>query len=124
MRCFNKFNFSSGNQMQINGVTIDVPSNASVSIVNGQLYVNGKKYDGEELQNKQVVHVTIQGDIKEIDCAGSVTVNGNVNGSIECGGSVTVSGNVEGSIDCGGSCHISGNHQGSIDAGGSVSVRR
>lgn len=120
MRCFNKMNFSSGNQMQINGVMINVPSNASVSVINGQLYVNGKKYDGEELENKQVVHVTLQGDIKDIDCVGSVTVNGSVNGSIECGGSVTVDGSVDGSIDCGGSCTVLGNHQGRIDAGGSV----
>lgn len=123
MRCFNKMNFSNGNQMQINGVMINVPSNASVSVINGQLYVNGKKYDGEELENKQVVHVTIQGDIKDIDCGGSVTVNGSVNGSIECGGSVTVDGRVDGSIDCGGSCTVLGNHQGRIDAGGSVTTR-
>lgn len=123
MRCFNKINYSSGNQMQINGVMINVPSNASVSIINGQLYVNGKKYDGEELENKQVVHVTIQGDIEDIDCGGSVTVNGSVNGYIDCGGSVKVDGSVDGPIDCGGSCTILGNHQGRIDAGGSVITR-
>lgn len=107
----------------VNGVTIDTPAGASVSVINGKVYVNGKEYTDEKLVSSPVVNVVINGDVENINCGGSVEVNGKVNGSIDCGGSCTIEGDVEGSIDTGGSVTIRGDHQGPIDAGGSVHVK-
>lgn len=101
-------NFSSNSKVNVNGVTIKTPSNASISVVNGKVYVNGKRYDGEELKDKQVVNVIIQGDVKDIECDGNVTINGDTNGHIKCGGN----------------CSVSGSHRGSINAGGNVITGR
>lgn len=113
----------SRNSVTINGETIKVPNGANVSVINGELFINGKKHKDEKLKDKQIVNIIIEGNVKNIDCQGSVTVNGNVDGNIDCGGSVSVTGMMEGDIDCGGSCNIKGGHKGSIDAGGSVSIR-
>lgn len=114
----------SNSNVTVNGVSIKVPKNASVSVVNGKVFVNGKEYNGEELQNKQVVNLIIIGDVSNVNCNGSVNVYGNVNSSIDCGGSISVDGSVTGDIDCGGSSKVGGYHIGNIDAGGSVTTGR
>jgi hypothetical protein len=104
----------------IDGKTIEVPNSANITINNGALFINGKKYEDKDLDNKQIIDITIEGNVGKLDCGGSVTVKGNVIGSIDCGGSAEVEGDVVGNIDCGGSCKVYGSHTGDIDAGGSV----
>ena len=107
------------NKININGQTIMCSGN-NISINNGVIKVDGKVIKQCEIGN---LNVTIEGDIENIACDGSVTVNGNVSKSIDCNGSVKVSGDVVGNIDCSGSCSC-GNVSGNIDAGGSVSCRK
>lgn len=110
------------NNVNINGNNVKVPNGASISIIDGVLYINGEKYVDEKLKDKEIVNITIEGNVRKLECQQSVIVNGNVEGDINCGGSVNISGNVEGDIDCGGSCFVQGAQKGSIDAGGSVRV--
>ena len=91
----NSISISSG-KVTINGETIEVPKNSSVSVINGVLYVNGKKYNEGNLKDKQVINLTIIGDVNNIDCGGHVEVTGIVNGDIDCGGSVTIKGDYNG----------------------------
>jgi hypothetical protein len=127
-------------EVNINGKTIKVPNNANISVNNGVLYVNGKKYEDKELENKEVIAITIEGNVNKLDCKcaatvngniskgayseGSMTVNGDIEGGIGCGGSCTVEGKVNGNVDCGGCCIVAGGQVGNIDAGGSVRVGR
>ncbi len=114
------FNNIFNNVQVVNGVKINVPKGATISIKNGEVYINGTKYEGEGLKGKEAVNIIVEGEVNSVDCLGSVTVNGQVCGSIDCGGSVTISGDMEGDIDCGGSVLVKGKHSGRIDAGGSV----
>lgn len=130
----------SNGEVNINGKTIKVPNNANVLVKNGTLYVNGERYEDKELENKEVIAITIEGNVNKLDCKcaatvngnvskgayseGSMTVNGDVEGGIDCGGSCTVESQVKGNIDCGGSCIVAGGQVGNIDAGGSVRVGR
>ena len=102
----NSISMSNG-KVTINGETIELPKNSSVSVVNGVLYVNGKKYNEDNFKDKQIINLTIIGDVNNIECGGHVEVTGNVNGDIDCGGHVTIKGNYGGgNIDCGGSVKI------------------
>lgn len=115
------------NRVTINGCTYNIPS-GSVSIINGQIFVDGKEFDVNDPNIKnsmpKTINITVEGNVDSVKCNGSVTVNnGDVHKSIDCGGSVDIEGNVEGGIDCGGSVRIGGHHTGDIDAGGSVKTR-
>lgn len=111
------------NNITVNGRTISVGDCNNLSIINGKVFIDGKEFKHDNFTNKEIVNITIEGNVGKLDCGGSVTVNGNVEDYIDCGGSVTVTGEVNGGIDCGGSCTIKGNHTGRIDAGGSVTTR-
>lgn len=106
----------------INGVEINVPSGASICIINNKVYINGEEYKGEDLKEKEIVNVIINGEVGDISCSNSVEVHGNVLGDIEAGNSVRVEGDAKGNIDCGNSVRIEGSHTGTIDAGGSVKI--
>lgn len=100
-------NISSSNgvcKIIIDGKGIIVKGN-NVSVVNGKIVVDGKEFHGEDIFKEDycIQNVTIEGNVKSVDCGGSVIVNGNVEGSIDCGGSVNINGDHKGSIDCGGS---------------------
>jgi hypothetical protein len=103
----------------INGRRIEVQGNC-ISIVNNQVYVNGKLVDSEVCT--QPVKLIVEGNAMNVTTRGSVEVQGNVLGSVDLGGSINC-GNVGGSIDAGGSVHC-GNVGGNIDAGGSVHCSR
>lgn len=103
--------------MNINGIRIDVPNGANISVTNGVVYVNGEKYNHKELEGKQVANIIIEGDVGNIKCNGSVTCR-NVQGYVDCGGSCHCY-DVGSYVDAGGSVncvHIGGD----VDAGGSV----
>lgn len=111
-------------KVTVNGKTTTIQS-SNVSVINGSIYVDGKKYKAEGLEDIDkygTVNVSIEGNVGEIKCSGSVTVKGDVTKGVDCGGSVNITGNVDGKVDCGGSCKIEGGHKGRIDAGGSVSI--
>ena len=112
-----------GNKANINGKTYDIPS-GNISIINGVVFVNGKKFNTDDAYTSEdrVINIQIEGNVENVNCNGNIEVKGNV-GEIDCGGSATIIGDIKGSVDCGGSCSIRGIHVGSIDAGGSVSVR-
>lgn len=130
------FNISIGsnNKCIVNGKKINLPP-GNVNIINNEIFVNGKKFIPEGLNDEQIITVKIEGDVDsvqtegevtvkgnvgKIKCGCSVEVTGNVNGNIDCGNSVSIKGDMTGDIDCGNSVNIKGSHNGDIDAGGSV----
>lgn len=114
---------SGDNKAIVNNVEIDIPEGASVSIKNNKVYINGKEYKDEKLENKEPINIIVNGNAENISCGNSVEVKGNVTGDIDCGNSVKIGGDMLGDIDCGNSVNISGNHTGDIDAGGSVRIK-
>lgn len=111
-------------KVTINGKTITCKGK-NVSVINGKVIVDGKTIypDNDEKIFTGNIDVNIYGNINNLECDGSVIVNGDVRKNIDCGGSCEVNGDVGGNIDCGGSCSC-GNVNGNIDAGGSVSCRK
>ena len=103
--------------MSINGRTYDVPSGASVSVVNGVVTIGGVAVDSYPRSAQVVVNVT--GDVGSLDADGSVTVAGGVKGDATAGGSLTVGAGVGGGVAAGGSVRC-GDVRGSVSAGGSV----
>lgn len=114
---------SKGNKhrITINGETIEVVGN-SISIRNGKLYIDGVLFKERKDFEKdyKLISITIEGDVNYMDADCSVTINGNIKGSVDAGGSVTVGGDVDGDIKSGGSTTVKGSHNGRIIAGGSV----
>lgn len=107
------------NRVNVNGIEIDVPNGSSVSVQNGTVYIDGKKYENEELKDKQVVNLIVNGNPKNVS-ASNLEVNGTVKNSIDASGNVTVYGDMEASIDAMGNVTINGSHTGKIDAMGNV----
>lgn len=101
------------NRIVINGKTLNC-SGSNISIINNQIFVDGKQVSGD-VTKKCDVH--IYGDVGNIDCEGSVSCN-NVNGDIFAGGSVNCD-DVGGNVHCGGSCNCD-EVKGNVNAGGSV----
>lgn len=118
MGLFSKGNSSIiyNNKAIVNGVKIDIPEGASVSIRNNKVFINGEEYKSKELENKEFANIIVNGNAGNISCDNSVEVKGDVKGDISCGNSVKIDKNVIGDIDCGNSVSISGNHTGTIDA--------
>lgn len=97
----------SGNKTIINGVEIKVPRNADISIVNNNIYINGELYVNEDIKNKEIIKIVINGDV------------GNVKSDIdiECK-------NVNGDVDCGRDCDINGDISGSVIAGRDIDCKK
>ncbi|MBR2709950.1 hypothetical protein IKE72_02635 [Candidatus Saccharibacteria bacterium] len=125
------------NVISINGKRIDIPNGNSVSIINGDVFVDGRRYT--ENESLKQVNIVIEGgcDSLQVDSCDRVEVKGDVRGVLKAGGAVIVHGNalnmvdaggsvncgdVSGDVDAGGSV-ICGNVSGSVDAGGSVICR-
>lgn len=103
------------NRIVINGKEYNVDSSNNITIINGELIMDGKKI--RLVKNNCTIEV--YGDVGSITCEGSVNCN-NVKGNIKCGGSVNCD-DVSGDINCGGSVNadcVGGN----INAGGSVII--
>ncbi len=69
-------------------------------MINGALYINGKKYDGEEMNAKEVT-IHIEGDVGAVKLdAGVLTINGLVTGGVETvNGNIEISGDVNGGVE-------------------------
>lgn len=105
--------------IRINGVEINAPAGATVSVIGDEIRINGAPFDAGKVAGS-ILKIEIQGEPLNVRAdRASITVNGNVAGSVDAGGSVQVSGSVTGSINSGGSA-VCGAVQGDIDAGGSV----
>ena len=89
------------NSITINGETITY-SGSGIAVQNN-IVVDGKIIKSDIGNN---AHVVINGNVHKIVCSGSVEVHGD-SGEIDCGGSCTVGGNVNGDIDAGGSVRCS-----------------
>ena len=103
-------------KITINGVTIEIPDGASVSINNGDVIVNGKKSDFAKINSE--VRVDVHGNVGDLKVdKGSVNC-GNVNQSVNAGGSVNAE-NIGGNVSAGGSVNAD-DIGGNVSAGGSV----
>ena len=113
------------NTCKVNGKTINVPNGASVSVANGKVYINGKEHTEDDLENKEVVHLTInvEGDVKRVEADCELVVNGNVNGNVSSGMSANINGNVDGDVRAGMSVDIDGNQTGSVSSGMSTTIK-
>ena len=125
------------NIVRVNGKRIDIPNGHSVNIINGDVFVDGRRYI--ENENLKQVNIVIEGgcDSLQVDSCDRVEVKGDVRGVLKAGGGVIVYGNAHNKVDAGGSIQcgdvggdvdaggsaICGNVSGTIDAGGSV-IRR
>lgn len=108
------------NKIVINGV--EYAYNGGSIVINNNQVIEGKTVI-TSIESVKNVKVEIFGDVGNITCPGSVTVNGNCR-AIDCGGSCQVNKNVTGNIDAGGSVTVAGCVDGDIDAGGSVKIGR
>lgn len=106
--------------IRVNGVTVECPEGSSVSVINGEVFINDvRNGDLSGAVNGATVEMRIDGNTGNINCnRGSVSVTGNVSGYVDAGGSVNC-GPVGSYVDAGGSvtCDNVGGH---VDAGGSV----
>nr|WP_312985445.1 hypothetical protein [Clostridioides sp.] len=107
------------NRVNVNGIEINIPNGSSVSVQNGTVYIDGKEYKNEELKDKQIVNLIVNGDPQNVN-ASNVEVNGTVKNNIDASGNVTVYGDMEANIDAMGNVTINGSHTGKIDAMGNV----
>ena len=117
----------------VNGLEIEIPDGASVSIIDGEVSIDGKSVNKEELDAiNKASNIIIEGDVNNITTDKSVKCR-NVKGDITCEGSVhcdDVKGdvNADGSVQCdnvGGFVNADGSVQcdnvgGNVSAGGSI----
>lgn len=90
--------------IKINGKSF--PSGNNISIVNGVVYIDGKKAES----NEKVINIIVDGSINklEVDMCDTISVNGNCNTVSTTNGDISVSGDVlknvsttNGDVDCG-----------------------
>lgn len=105
-----------GNKVILDGKTINV-SGSNIIIQDGKVIVDGKLHSEIGSGYKVVVN----GDVQRLRADCSVRVEGDCC-NVECSGSCTIEGNVEGDVYCGGSCSCDGRIGGNITAGGNVSM--
>lgn len=114
----------------VNGVKIETPDGASISVVNGKVFIGGKQIETAKNEKIEIdvtgalVNLSVDiGDVKCQNVEGDINAGGSVNadsvgGSVDAGGSVSCD-NVGGNVDAGGSVNC-GKIAGSVKAGGSV----
>ena len=92
--------FQNGNSINLNGVQINVDKNANITIKNGTIYIDGKLYENEELKDKKIVKLIIEGDVKNVQSDVDVECK-NINGNVNCGRDCDVNGNIIGDVKAG-----------------------
>jgi hypothetical protein len=105
-------------KITVNGKTMLAQDGCNIRIGNGNVFSNGSIIISDIGNND----VTIEGNCGKLDCCGSASINGNVNGDVDCGGSCNCK-DVSGNVDAGGSV-TAHNISGNIDAGGSVRINK
>lgn len=81
--------------INING---KVYSGGSIVVNNGKITIDGKEIDGLD---ERVININIEGSVQnlDVDCANSITVNGDVVELTSKNGNVSVSGDVSGNVE-------------------------
>ena len=107
---------NNGNTVTINGQTF---KGNSVSIINGQVIVDGVK-QGEKIQEYNI-SVSVTGDVNSVTTSsGDVTVNGKVSsiktqsGDVDVTGDAVTATTMSGDIDIGGACQSASSMSGGI----------
>ena len=106
--------------IRVNGKTVHVPNGASISVRNGEISINGKKWEAGD--DVRIGDVVIDGNVGEIRSEASVTVNGDVSGPVRAQGSVNAN-NISGDVTAGGSVNAH-DISGKVSAGGSVNANK
>lgn len=101
-------------KVTVNGLKYNIPENASVSVCDGVVIVNGVVIKGDVKADEIVVH----GSLLDLKTDLSVTVNGTVRGNVNAGGSVSCDA-IGGNVNAGGSVNCD-DVNGNVTAGGSV----
>ena len=92
------------NRLIINGKVYDAPDNSSITIINGNLMVNGQQQVNLNSIEEKEINITIEGDVNTLSFDGKGTIkNGRINnlindGHLTCGdveGNVTNSGHIQ-----------------------------
>lgn len=86
--------------IRINGKTFDFSNGSNITVINGRIMVNGETIC---LDNKPI-QVEVIGDVHTLKTDISVTIKGNVLGSVEAGNSVQC-GDVHGDVEAGNSVY-------------------
>ena len=107
----------------INGKCISISDGHSISIINGDVFVDGRRQT-ESTSLKQV-NIVIEGNCEalSVDSCDSVEVKGDVRGELKVGGSVTVHGSVHSSVKASGSVKCGGDIVGNVNACGNVTCK-
>ncbi len=85
--------------VNVNGRVYHTPDNASVSVINNKVYVDGKLYEDFSENKEKNIKITIEGDIQtvKLDC-GDITVHGNANSVTNVNGDIKINGDVAGNV--------------------------
>jgi hypothetical protein len=105
----------------VNGKTYVVRDGGNLSITNNEIYVDGKLLIGSDSVKEKVpsvVNIVVKGNLLNLTSDSSVTVEGDVLGSISAGGSVRCK-NIEGNVITHGSLRC-GDIVGDVQASGSI----
>jgi hypothetical protein len=86
------------NKITVNGITVEVPDGANISIIDGTIMV-GSTVIQEGL--KGIVEVKWEGPAANIDCKANLSVAGNVEGGAQANNNITVGGSVYGNVVAG-----------------------
>ena len=108
------------NTITINGKTISVDGGSfdSVSVINGNVFVNGNKVNTDEFASAPVINIVVEGPVTSVsNQSGDVTVKGDAGSVKSTSGNVEVEGGVKGSVNT-----VSGDVRAGGSIGGSVNT--
>lgn len=110
------FSFGKGNSVSINGRTINVPAGKSISIVNNEIWVDGRPASFDGFEDTKVFNIVIHGDVENISGeVASVTVHGNAGSVSTMSGDAIIEGDVNGNVKTmSGDVKVKGNVTGNV----------
>lgn len=112
-----------GNNGGIKNVKIDASDVRKVKCEDGKLFMDGRLYEDENLKDKEIVSIIIEGNVTFVNSNVDVEVHGDVSGSVRAMRDVDIKGSVVGNIDAGRDVEIGKDVvNGSVDAGRDVEV--
>ena len=99
----------------INGKVMNM-SGGSISIIDGNVIIDGKQVDMSGFGDAKVFNIVVQGDVEKVDGAfSSITVEGNASSVKSVSGTVKVDGDVEGNVSTvSGTVKVAGNIEGNV----------
>lgn len=110
------------NKSNVKKIKVNVSNADKVTFSNGELYIDGELYTDENLKNKEVVSIVIEGNVKEVESLRDVIVHGDVV-LAKAMRDVDIKGSVAGNVDAGRDVEIGKNViNGKINAGRDIEV--